>query len=289
MYPGDPCVYPTWTEHCAYGTQKWVEGYCESVGHNGKCAESKDCPSHQYCAGSTGTGFDGTCTQFKAIGEECDHVYECGRTATCWFNDPNQVKGKCKDYFQISSGDTSNPVYQTLGNNTKFTDDSHLMCSSQYYNPDTGVCEDGAKSLNKGKRCNTDQDCPSNIAGVYAKCTCGWNTNGYKYCDILAGDDEWEIARTKFRQYFDATKDDCNVAARWEKCSQPGLYTDWRCEQLKAENYVYLLYDSEELPCMKTLKESLPIFKEIEEMWNNAMHSNFMMLLMAVSMVYLLI
>lgn len=84
LYPGDKCSYPSWIEQCKYGTQNCVDGHCESVGHNGQCAESRDWPSHQYCAGAT-AGANGQCSQFKSIGEQCDHVYECGRTATCWF------------------------------------------------------------------------------------------------------------------------------------------------------------------------------------------------------------
>ena len=84
-YPGEAWEYPSWTQECSYGTQKWVNEVWESVGHDGKWAESTDWESYQYCAGSSGTDYDGTCTKFKEIGEEWDHPYECGRTSTCWF------------------------------------------------------------------------------------------------------------------------------------------------------------------------------------------------------------
>ena len=265
LYPGDTWNYPSWTEQCKYGTQECREGIWQSVGHNGKCAESRDCPSHQYCKGNTGTGYDGTCTAFKEVGEECEHVFECGRIATCWFNNPNSVRGIWKDYFQINNNDTSNPVFFTYGNDTQFEDDSSLLCSSKYYHPTTGVWMEPPISVNKGEQCVSDTDCPSNIAGIYANCTWGWNNNGYKYCDILPGDDEWQLAFTRFKDYFDATKDDCNVAARWEECGQKTLYNDWMCKKLSAENYVFLRYNKNELPCLEDLKKSL--FRELYEIW----------------------
>ncbi|CAI2372530.1 unnamed protein product [Moneuplotes crassus] len=246
-FPGEKCSYPSWTEECRYGTQKCEDGVCESVGHNRKCSESRDCPSHQYCAGSSGTSFDGTCTKFKEIGQECTHRYECGRTATCWYrNTYSGVNGRCKDYFQISSGDSTNKIWNEFGTYTQNEADSHLLCQSQYYNTDTGICEDGNLSLEKGKECTADTDCPSDKTGVFAKCSCGWSST--------AGDEEWEDARTAFKTYFDATKNDCNVASRWGECNDPKLYKDRRCKKLKAENYAYLLHNKTELSCMETLK-----------------------------------
>ena len=127
-------------------------------------------------------------------------------------------------------------------------EDSHLLCSSQYYNTTTGICSDGAISLNKGKECTVDTDCPTNIPGIYATCACGWNSVGKRHCDIMAGDEEWELARTAFRTYFDETKDNCNVASRWGECGVGPIYKDWQCKKLKAENYVYLLYEISDLP-----------------------------------------
>lgn len=94
----------------------------------------------------------------------------------------------------------------------------------------------------------SDSDCPSSQKGVNAPCVCGWSKTGKKYCDLLAGDKEWKEARSAFKTYFDATKDNCNVAARWEECGNPGLYRDWKCKELRAKHYVYLLYKKEDLP-----------------------------------------
>lgn len=178
------------------------------------------------------------------------------------------VKGVCKDYFQIKSGDVTNRVYNEFGSLIEHADDSALLWSSQYYDTNTGICSNGLKSVNKGKECSSNNDCPSSQPGIYATCGCGWSKTGKKFWDLLAGDEEWENARIAFKNYFDATKDDCNVAARWEECGNPGLYMEWKCKELKAQHYLYLLYDTKELPCMETLKTSLPIFKDIEKYCN---------------------
>jgi hypothetical protein len=51
------------------------------------------------------------------------------------------------------------------------------------------------KSLTQGQKCNTDSDCPASDGLTSAKCRCGFNSNGTKYCDILPGDSEWVITR----------------------------------------------------------------------------------------------
>ncbi len=133
-------------------------------------------------------------------------------------------------------------------------------------NPTTGLCEDGDTSSNKGKSCTSDSDC----AG--AKCECGWNNQGAKFCGLLPGDDEWKTARAKFKTYFEATKDTCSSAERWGECSEPGKYYSWKCEELKAQNYAILIEDtSANLTCMNTLRQDLPTFKTIDEICAKAL------------------
>ena len=77
------------------------------------------------------------------------------------------------------------------------TDDSHLLCVSQYANSQ-GICSAGDTSKNKGQACDTNDDCPNSDNTATAKCQCSWNTNKTKYCDLLPGDDEWVTVRTNF-------------------------------------------------------------------------------------------
>ena len=146
---------------------------------------------------------------------------------------------------------------------------------------------DGPMSEKKGKACNVDTDCPSDQAGVYASCTCGWSTTGQKYCDLLPGDDEWRAVFDSFRAYFDATKDDCNVASRWGECGQTELYRDWMCKWYKAEYYVILGYNDTALPCMEKLKTSLPIFKEVEKYCDDAFGLNSGIIMLTLSLMFM--
>ena len=144
---------------------------------------------HQYCE-------KGICTSFKRVGEQCEHKFQCGRTATCWFNNPNSIYGVCTEYLKFEAGDTTNRVFHQIGTTQFYDDDSKLLCASQYYNS-SGYCQTGPKSTNKGKECNSTTECPSDVAGINAACSCGWNSEGKKYCSILEGDDEWVDAKSK--------------------------------------------------------------------------------------------
>ena len=152
-YPGETCNELSWTEEWKYGTQKWVDGVWQSVGHNGFWSSSEDWLPYQYCAGSSGNQSVGVCSQFKNIGDKCDFQYECGRTATCWWNDSQSLQGVWQSYFQINSGDKTNLPYNKFGTRTQFMKDSNLLCSSQYYDPVTKMWSDGVTSTNKGKEC----------------------------------------------------------------------------------------------------------------------------------------
>ena len=131
-------------------------------------------------------------------------------------------------------------------------EDSHLMCRSQYANA-SGICAPGTRSLNKGKVCKNSTMCPSvENPNITAKCSCGWNANKTRYCNLLPGDDEWVEVRALFKTYYEATKTNCNTEARWERCSEPRLYNEWMCAKLKAENYAYMIDDGT-LECMENL------------------------------------
>lgn len=79
----------------------------------------------------------------------------------------------------------------------------------------------------------------------------------------MRGDTEWVEVRKNFKAYFDATRDSCNTAARWEECGQKELFNKWKCSELKAKYFTYFI-DVFALPCMKFLRFYLPIFKEFE-------------------------
>eukprot|EP00347_Sterkiella_histriomuscorum_P013216 403365562 len=270
LYPGDPCKPSDFKNTCAYGLQTCGDdGYCESVGHDGECSQSADCTPYQYCS-------MGKCTNFKKIGDPCFHRNECGRSATCFYNNANSITGVCTQLLQIDTGSSIN-VTQKIDNYAVVNEDSHLLCKSQYANP-YGQCSEGTKSTNKGVSCEIDDDCPSSDGTTYAKCNCGWNSEKTKYCDLLPGDDEWVDVRSKFNDYFQATRENCNTDARWEQCSEKSLYNTWMCAKLKAENYA-LMIDAKNLDCMATLFQYLPVFDEIYHYCDSAwfMHASMML------------
>lgn len=153
------------------------------VGLNKMCSSSSDCDPLQYCN-------LGRCVAIKILGSVCYHRNECGREATCFFTDPNSIAGTCQEYFKIDNGSPLN-VSMRIDSYSVINDDSHLMCRSQYANS-SGICAPGIRSLNKGKVCKNQTMCRSvEDPNVFAKCTCGWNGNKTRYCDLLPGDDEW--------------------------------------------------------------------------------------------------
>ena len=202
----------------------------------------------------------GQCTKFKEIGDKCFHKNECGRSATCFYNNPYSITGICTEYMKIESKSIIN-VMQKIDTYSVIDEESHMLCKSQYSDP-TGNCSDGAISKKKGQTCDTDEDCKSVGDTTYGKCLCGFNTAKTKYCDLLPGDDEWKDVRLKFTAYFEASRENCNTDARWEQCGQQSLYYTWMCAKLKAENYV-LLIDVNTLPCMSNLYQYLPVFEDI--------------------------
>lgn len=72
----------------------------------------------------------GICTIYKKIGDPCVHRNQCGRSSTCFYNDPNKMYGICTEYMKIESLDTTKNVKQYLGNYVLFNEESHLLCKS---------------------------------------------------------------------------------------------------------------------------------------------------------------
>ena len=175
------------------------------------CSQSADCDPSQYCN-------SGVCTDFKLIGASCFNRNECGRQATCFFNQPQSITGVCTEYMKVDSQSATN-VKMKIDTYQVINDDSHLLCRSQYSDP-TGNCSDGSVSLNKGAICESSADCPSVDGSTSAECNCGWNPLGTQYCDLLPGDEEWLNVRSLFLKYYSATLNTCNVDARWEPCGQ---------------------------------------------------------------------
>ena len=133
------------------------------------------------------------------------------------------------------------------------------LCRSGYLNTTTGRCGRELKSLNKGKPCQTDQDCPTSDGLVFAKCLCGVNNKGTKYCDIEGGDNEWIEAKDKFLLYNEASFN-CHTAEGFGKCrAESDVFKEYKCAEFKAKNYVKLIKNPD---CFKDRYYLYPEFYE---------------------------
>jgi hypothetical protein len=67
-----------------------------------------------------------------------------------------------------------------------------------------------------------------------------------RYCDLLPGNDPWQLELQAFKKYWNATLNICNSAARWDECGGKELeYAEWQCAFYKAQHYVDYLYKSD--------------------------------------------
>jgi hypothetical protein len=176
------------------------------------------------------------------------------------------MAGYCREYMKIDNDDESNKVFQKYSEYEDTSVKNHLLCKSLYADA-SGVCRKGGISQNKNQPCTTYADCYALDTfgeSSFASCECGYNDGPQKYCGVLRGDSEWITVRNNFKEYFEATRDTCNTAARWEECGEKKLFDDWKCSELKATHYT-LLRDIEELPCLVYLRHYLPIFSDVEK------------------------
>lgn len=141
----------------------------------------------------------GRCVRHKKVGERCSSNEACGRKSMCIFETTLSTYGTCKEVLSESDNNLVLPMYKadmsdTDSNLFVYQNDFEKVCRSGYLNVTSGRCTTGLKSKNKGKVCTTDLDCPTTDPLKYAKCKCGHNAKGTKYCDIEGGDEEWTSA-----------------------------------------------------------------------------------------------
>ena len=154
-----------------------------------------------------------------------------------------------------------------------------------------GYCANPPVSANAGKPCQYKYDCPAKQSlTTFAKCDCTFNMKDPRYCDILPGNDPWTLEFANFKKYWNATKNICNSAARWEECGGMELeYTEWQCSKYKAAHFVDYLYKldgnfSKSLDsCFDKYLKDLPEFKEAESICGRAEKLKQKLLLMQAS------
>lgn len=163
-------------------------------------------------------------------------------------------------------------------------EDMEKLCRTGMVNATTGRWASKIKSKNKGKVCTTDADCPTTDSNVNAKCKCGFNTNGDKYWDIEAGDDEWVKATNLFNDYH-LLNLDCHTGEGYGKCGQEdSIYSQYRCAEFKAKHYVELINNPK---CLKETYKLNPFFWEYYMHWSafSWSFSLFFLLILAITIV----
>ncbi|CAI2371624.1 unnamed protein product [Moneuplotes crassus] len=242
-YPGYNCRYEKKPGICAFGGKYCNKyGMCEGGSLDDICQRHADCHYGFYC---NPFGF---CVPSKEEGEACTQNEECIRGYGCF--------RKCIKYLSLETDEQVIPefnrkVFSQLGN--------EKMCESGWYNRTTGRCFSGVKSLQKGKICSTDLDCPTTVEDIFAQCKCGFSVKGQKYCDIEGDDDEWQEVLEAFGKYANTTRESCHPAEGLGECFFNNDFKKWKCLELKARLYVYFI---DQPDCYDDIKVQHPIFAE---------------------------
>lgn len=144
----------------------------------------------------------GRCVREKETGERCTMNEACGRNGMCIFETTLSTYGTCVDILSQSEDSLVLPMYKADmadvdSNIYVYQMDFEKTCRSGYLNTTTGRCSNGLKSKNKGKICTSNLDCATTDPTKFAKCKCGHNAKGTKYCDLEGGDEEWTDAFAK--------------------------------------------------------------------------------------------
>ena len=172
------------------------EGICAGVQLYDQCNFNSECYFGMYCNEA------GRCVRHKQTGDRCSSNEACGRTGMCIYETTLSTYGTCKTILSQSANSLILPMYKSdMADSDSglfvYQNDFEKVCRSGYLNQTSGRCASGLLSTNKRKVCTSDLDCPTSDPAKNAKCKCGHNAKGTKYCDIEGGDDEWADAFAK--------------------------------------------------------------------------------------------
>eukprot|EP01017_Pseudomicrothorax_dubius_P014017 TRINITY_DN1642_c0_g1_i7.p1 TRINITY_DN1642_c0_g1~~TRINITY_DN1642_c0_g1_i7.p1 ORF type:complete len:199 (+),score=7.24 TRINITY_DN1642_c0_g1_i7:148-744(+) len=157
---------------------------CLGVLPGGDCSQTADCNPGYYCE-------RGKCTLSLGLGQPCTNDNSCGRRAVCLWNDTNTLTGVCTAMFTV---DNNTQIANIKSKRFQRGPFANLVCKTGWAD-ENGICTGGPKSKNRGNPCQTDRDCETDNPSIFAKCLCGMSETGTKFCDIMAGDEEWVSSR----------------------------------------------------------------------------------------------
>ena len=199
LLPGEKCNYAS---DC-YQTNYCIKGVC--VGTNGGegCNSDAGCDIGYYCDES------GTCAgQIPVNQYGCLYDYECVNNAGCYvLNATNPKQNQCIKYYSLENGKEF-PISE-----------SPLLCQSAFIN--NLACHPAPVSSKFPNQCNDDLQCTSTtISGVFfnTTCECGYNTQGFSYCNLFAGDKISQQYTVRMKKWLTSTAIlKCHTLNRFEK------------------------------------------------------------------------
>ena len=256
LYPGYRCKGDEVLGVCRFGTKICNQNYrCEGIPLYGSCKRSGDCNFGSYC------NEDGICLELNQAGERCTTHDSWVKNHLCFFETATQAFGTCVAVISRDERELVLPEHNDL---PALQEDMEKLCRSGMVNRTTGRCASILKSKNKGKVCKTDADCPTTDENIKAQCKWGFNSDGNKYCDIEAGDEEWVTATRLFQEFHLLNLDWHTTEGFGEWGKQDSMMKQYKWAEFKAKYYVELLNNPQ---WVKDNYEFSPLFWEYHLYW----------------------
>eukprot|EP00347_Sterkiella_histriomuscorum_P012136 403369758 len=261
QFPGEICDERRAFYECGFGYRKCLARRCYGYLQGENCINSADCNPHLYCDLS-----DKTCKYALQSETLCTSSDQCDMGLVCKFDSNLASQGRCKKYFSLAAG---TPVYAKLPQDLFVCQDGFGaldipipgVVDVRTFQPGLYRCGKEINSLNAGKNCTTYNDCPSNIAGVFAQCGCSYSSTTKK-CDILHSNYEYKEFVSASIEFSQATSS-CHNSRILESgpCDQLDLYRNMMCKKMKS---FYYLPNYEAESCLNTYSNQY-LFSEIDE------------------------
>ncbi len=162
LYPGSPCTAST---QCK--SMNCTSKVCVGTALGDKCATHDECYLGAACVVN---GTEKVCTVQAPNGANCTSDFECGNAFGCYNN-------TCTHLFSLPIG------HPTINS---------VFCATGYAFNNT--CVNMKNLTSSDTPCNTDADCfyqdqNGTIVNVPKACTCGFNMDANKYCQLGSDND----------------------------------------------------------------------------------------------------
>ena len=254
-YPGEFC---TSNSTCKYGT-------CVKFGKKYKCQgkdQGEDCSVHEECNPGLMCAANDTCQPQIAIGKSgCRDKYDCVNNAQCNFT-RGVSDGLC---VELMSGGIGERVSDCVASSSQVC--SSGVCEATGIFGSFGVCIKPFRSkVSNPNMCTDDTQCigTNGKDDVIGTCRCGYNEQGFAYCEAFPGDFEGTNYLSTWYYALEDSQGECNTKRRDKTgCLE---VIDWVEEVTQAtfmfENYPWIVNNDY---CVKQIYTN--------EYWSSALQS----------------